>query len=57
MRFVNQGTKENVRYTIQQLGDCDQGADDAGVQANGVGQIDHDEGGQERIHHVARNIA
>ena len=57
MRFVNQRTKENVRHTVQQFGNCNQSADNTGVQANGVGQIDHDEGGQECIHHVARNIA
>ena len=57
MRFVNQRTKENVRHTVQQFGNCNQSADNTGVQANGVGQIDHDEGGQECIHHVACNIA
>ena len=57
MRFVNQRTKENVRHTVQQFGNCNQSADNTGVQANGVGQIDHNEGGQECIHHVACNIA
>lgn len=57
VRFVNQRAEENVRHTVQQFGKCNQSADNTGVQANGVGQIDHDEGGQERIHHVARNIA
>ena len=57
MRFVNQRTKENVRHTVQKFGNCNQSADNTGVQANGVGQIDHDEGGQECIHHVACNIA
>ena len=44
VRFVDQRAKEDVRYTIQQLGDCDQGADNAGVQTNRVGQIDHYKG-------------
>ena len=57
MRFVDQRTEENVRHTVQQFGNCNQSADNTGVQANGVGQIDHDEGGQECIHHVACNIA
>ena len=41
------------RHTVQQFGNCTQRADNTGVQANGVGQIDHDEGGQECIHPVS----
>ena len=57
MRLVNHRAKEDVGKAVKQLGHSNQRADDAGIQADGVGQVDHNERGEERIDHVARNIA
>ncbi len=46
-----------LNNAVKQLGHSDQCADDAGIQADGVGQVNHNERGEERIDHVARNIA
>ena len=47
MRFVNQRTKENVRYTVQQFGNCNQSADDAGEVTVHDGYIRGSMGGEE----------
>ena len=57
VRLVNHRAKEDVGKAVKQLGHSNQRADDAGIQADGVGQVDHNERGEERIDHVARNIA
>ena len=46
-----------IRAVVEDFGDSHQGTDDAGIQANGVGQIDHYEGGKQCVDHVASNIA
>lgn len=55
--LIDQRAKENVRHTIQQFGKRNQSADDAGVQTNRVGQVDHNKGRKERIHNIACNVA
>ena len=57
MRLVDHRAKEDVGDAVKQLGHSDQCADDAGIQADGVGQVNHNERGEERINYVARNIA
>ena len=57
MGLIDQGTEEDVRNTVQQLGNCNQGADDAGVQTNCVGQVNHNEGREECVHHIACDVA
>ena len=57
MRLVDHRAKEDVGNAVKQLGHSDQRADDAGIQADSVGQVNHNERGEERIDHVACNIA
>ena len=54
--LIDHGAKEKIRNTIKDLGYRHQGADDAGVQAYSVRQVDHDEEGQERPNYVASNV-
>lgn len=56
MGLVNEGTEDNIRDAIKDLGHCHQGADNAGVQTDGIGQVDHNEESQERIHHIACDV-
>ena len=56
MGLVNQGTEDNIGDAIKDLGHCHQGADNAGVQTDGIGQVDHNEESQERIHHIACDV-
>ena len=57
VRLVDHRAKEDVGNAVKQLGHSNQRADDAGIQADGVGQVNHNKRGEERIDHVARNIA
>ena len=55
--LVNEGAEDDIGESIKNLGNSHQSADDPGVQPDGIGQIDHHEEGQERIHHIARDVA
>ena len=55
--LIDQGTEKDVADAVKKFGDSDQSADDAGVHAHSVGQEDHDEGGEQSVDYVARDIA
>ena len=57
MGLIDEGAKDDVRDAVKDLSHCHQGTDNTGVQADGIGQVDHNEEGQERIDHVAGDIA
>ena len=54
--FVNEGAKDYVGDAVEDLRNSHQGADDTGVQADGIAQVDHDEEGQECVDHIAGNV-
>ena len=54
--LVDHGAEENVRYTVKDLGHRHQGADDTGVQADGIRQVDHDEEVQQCPDNIAGNV-
>ena len=55
--LIDQSAEEEVADTVKNLGKCDQGTDDAHAHADGVGQIDHHECGQQCVYAVASNVA
>ena len=54
--LVDEGAEDHIGDAVEDLGNCHQGTDNAGVQSDGVGQVDHNEEGQEGIHHVTCDV-
>ena len=54
---VDHVAEEYVSDTVEDLGNCHQSTDDAGVQANGIGQVDHNEGRKQGVYAVTGNIS
>ena len=54
--LINEEAEDDIGNAVEDLGNCHQGTDNAGVQTDGIGQVDHNEEGQERIHHITSDV-
>ena len=55
--LVDHSSEEEVGNTVEYLRKCDQCTDNTHAHANGVGQVDHHECGQQCVYAVAGNVA